>query len=183
MGDKILVLDLECSCWMGPFPDGLRQEIIEIGYCIFHTKTKEISDKRSIIVKPQSPKIHGFCTKITGLTTEMVHSGTSSTFKEAYRSMLDDVRPHGNMTVATWGKNDKGFMMSDCLHYGLDYPFREHLDVQRAFRSVAKKRQDFSVKGALEILGLTFEGQQHRAGDDAYNTAVILSHIPSSKKK
>ena len=41
--DKLLIVDLEATCWRGRPPKGMRQEIIEIGIVALDLNTKEIS--------------------------------------------------------------------------------------------------------------------------------------------
>ncbi len=186
MADKIIVYDLECCCWMGKPPEGMCHEIIEFGYCIFDPSTKEISDKRSIIVKPTRSEINWFCTKITGLTNKIVHAPANMFFKGSYCALMEDIGHHGPMVAAAWGKSDKKILEMECKRHKVKYPFEAgHLDVQTLFSSEMEQKNGTSVAKAMDQLGLSFEGQQHRAGDDAYNTAVILSRIyrDSPKKR
>jgi len=39
--DKILVIDVEATCWQGKNPAGESNEIIEIGICVLETATGE----------------------------------------------------------------------------------------------------------------------------------------------
>ena len=39
--DKIIVIDLEATCWEGDPPPGQESEIIEIGLCILDVATGE----------------------------------------------------------------------------------------------------------------------------------------------
>lgn len=175
---KILVVDLECSCWMGRPPMGMRQEVIEIGLCVVNVAGKSIIHRQNIIVRPANSDISGFCTEITGLTNEVVNSADAVPFKLAHKMVRDMSEQHQASIMASWGPNDRGYMKSDCEFHGMDYPFPdEGMNVQKAFRKAMKMKHDMSVNKAIELLGLQFEGKQHRAGDDAYNTAVILSHI------
>ena len=48
MTNKIIIIDLEATCWEGIPPKGEVSEIIEIGICLLDTLTGEISDNRGI---------------------------------------------------------------------------------------------------------------------------------------
>lgn len=174
----ILVVDLECSCWLGHPPKGMRQEIIEVGLCVLEPIEKAIIHRQNIIVKPANSDISEFCNEITGLTNEVVNGADAVPFNVAYDMIRGVIEVYGATTMASWGSNDRGFMKLDCEFHGKDYPFpQEGLNVQKAFKKKMKLKQDVTVNKAVELLGLTFEGKQHRAGDDAHNTAIILSHV------
>ena len=48
--DKILVVDVEATCWDGKPPSGQESEIVEIGLCTLEVAAGERSDKQSILV-------------------------------------------------------------------------------------------------------------------------------------
>lgn len=50
--DKILVVDVEAKCWDGSTPDGMENDIIEIGVCLLDVHTGELSANRGILVTP-----------------------------------------------------------------------------------------------------------------------------------
>lgn len=174
MGERILVFDLECACWLGRPPHGLRADIIEIGLCVLDMSTTGITDRKSILIKPANAVISSFCTELTGITQEML-DGDGVTFKEAMAMMKESI---GTVTSsASWGKFDAYALRSDCVYYGVEFPLSKHLNAQKTFKSKLKHKNETSVAGALAHFGRTFDGRQHRAGDDAYNTALILSEI------
>lgn len=80
--DKILVVDIEATCWNGPNPPGMKNDIIEIGICLLDIHTGDITDNRGIIVKPERSEVSEFCTELTTITPEMVTEQGIS-FKEA----------------------------------------------------------------------------------------------------
>lgn len=80
--DKILVVDIEATCWDGPNPAGMENDIIEVGICLLDIHTGEITNNRGIIVKPERSVVSPFCTQLTTITPEMVDEEGIS-FKEA----------------------------------------------------------------------------------------------------
>ena len=91
MTNKIIIIDLEATCWEGIPPKGEVNEIIEIGICQLDTLTGEISDNRGILVKPTHSKISPFCTQLTTLTPELVaREGVS--FEEALLTRSEERR-------------------------------------------------------------------------------------------
>ena len=59
--DKIVVVDLEATCWEGKPPENMESDIIEIGVCLLDVHTGEITDNRGIIVIPERSTISDFC--------------------------------------------------------------------------------------------------------------------------
>jgi len=173
---RILVFDLVCSCWLGRPPEGMRQEVIEVGFCILDMSTTGITDKKSIIIKPENSVISTFCEELTGISQSTVDKEGIS-FKEACRMMMDEYATHTFESVS-WGKSDVHFLKEDCSFYGVPYPLgNKHSNAQKTFRKKLKMKNEMSVKGALAYLGKEFQGTQHRASDDAYNTAMILADV------
>ena len=59
--DKIVVIDLEATCWGdGEIPIGSSVDILEIGICNLVVATGEITDKQSIYVIPERSEITSF---------------------------------------------------------------------------------------------------------------------------
>lgn len=174
MDEKILVFDLECACWMGSPPGGMRADIIEIGLCVLDMSITGVTERKSIMIKPANAVIGAFCTELTGITQEMVDSDGVS-FKEAIAIMKEHMQ--GTTSSAAWGKFDARALRMDCAHYGVEYPLIKHSNAQGVFKNKMGLKQETSVVKALEHFGKAFDGRQHRAMDDAYNTAIILSEI------
>ncbi len=173
---KILVFDLECTCWMGRPPAGMRQEIIEIGVCVYDRSRGEIQGRRSLIVRPSASTISEFCTKLTGLTQKVVDK-EGIDLREAC-DILEREYGSRSITSSAWGRFDSKHLRGDCKNANIKYPLSgKHINVQRRFSLHAGSKHEMSVANALKHIDKIFDGQQHRAVDDAYNTAVLLSHI------
>ncbi len=178
MDKKILVVDFECSCWLGRPPEGMRQEIIEMGLCVVDASTKRVTHRENILVKPANSDISRFCTELTGLTREKLNGESAVTFRDAHKRVKEVSALHRTSIMASWGSEDRNYMEKDCEFHGMEYPFPvEGMNVQKAFKKALGLSGETTVSKAVELLGLQFEGKKHCAGDDAYNTAVILSHI------
>jgi DNA polymerase III epsilon subunit-like protein len=73
--DKILVIDVEATCWEGDPPAGQTSEIIEIGLCVLDVASGERSAPRAIMVKPQRSTLSEYCIQLTTITPEMLADG------------------------------------------------------------------------------------------------------------
>lgn len=172
--NKILVVDLEATCWE---EDGKYQrdhsEIIEIGICELDISNGEISKKRGILVIPEHSEISAFCTRLTSITREMI-AQEGIPFEEAIDILFDEYDAP-EYTWASYGAYDRNKFMQQCKERRLDYPFGEqHLNVKEVFRRSYGMRRGIGMHRALKYLKIPLEGRHHRGVDDANNTAKIL---------
>ncbi len=171
--DKILVIDLEATCWQGVQPKDQVSEIIEIGICMLDINSGTISDNKGILVKPTKSKVSQFCTELTTITQDMLDNQGIS-FAEACSLLRIDYNA-SQYTWASYGAYDKKMIKSQCQIRGIDYPLSQnHINVKELFTEVKGLKKKVGMKGALHILGLPLEGTHHRGVDDANNIAKIL---------
>ena len=78
--EKIIVFDLEATCWEGRENAYKWREVISLGACILDLKTLEISDKFHMLCKPVRSEISEYCTRITGITKEQAENGVEFEF-------------------------------------------------------------------------------------------------------
>ena len=175
-GDKVLIVDLECSCWMGHPPQGQRKEIIEIGICMLDVETREITDKQGILIKNHESEISKFCTELTSITQEMIDEHGVE-FEEACAIL----KAHYNSSKRiwfSWGNFDKNQFIQDCKHRKVPYPMSEnHFNAKKLYGLKYKLKRDPGVQSALKHAGLKFEGNHHRGVDDAVNIARLLKLV------
>src|SRR5215468_2050454 len=85
--DRIVVVDVESTCWEGSPPSGERSEIIEIGISTVDITSGQVLDRDSILVRPEHSRVSAFCTQITTLTRQQVDEGIP--FREACRALRE----------------------------------------------------------------------------------------------
>jgi inhibitor of KinA sporulation pathway (predicted exonuclease) len=99
--NEILIVDLEATCWDNDrIPHGQKVDIIEIGICKLNLTSKTISQKQSIYVIPERSEINRFCTKLTGITPQLIEE-KGIYFEEACEKIRDEYdsnRSHGQDT-------------------------------------------------------------------------------------
>jgi inhibitor of KinA sporulation pathway (predicted exonuclease) len=173
--DQILVVDVEATCWEGPIPAGEESEIIEIGVCTLDAATAERLERLSLIVRPERSRVSAFCTGLTTLTQEQVERGTS--FSEAC-SILRKRFDTRERVWASYGDYDRLQFERQCRSQGVTYPFGpSHLNVKNLFAVIHALSPEIGMAEALQRIGVALEGVHHRGGDDAWNIALILSHL------
>ena len=178
--DKILVIDLESTCWDTDVPTGEVSEIIEIGICELNWKTGEVLRNEGILVKPKYSKVSPFCTKLTTLTQEQVNGGVS--YPEALQYLQEKYNP-SSWTWASYGDYDREqFKKNDTL-YGVSAPLgKTHINVKNLFALKHNLGREVGLDKACSILGLTLEGTHHRGVDDAKNISKVLLEVLWAKR-
>jgi inhibitor of KinA sporulation pathway (predicted exonuclease) len=173
--DKIIVIDLEATCWEGyAAPIGQENEIIEIGVCLYDIATQTIDNKRSLLVRPSRSVISPFCTQLTTITQELVDRyGTD--FQTACEILERDYDSR-NRLWASWGSFDQKMFAEQCKTRLVRYPLsKKHANLKRVYADVKGTR--IGLKFALEANEISLEGTHHRGSDDAYNTAKMLAKL------
>ena len=51
--DKVIIIDVEATCWEGTTPVDMESDIIEIGICLLDVQSGEITNNKGILVKPE----------------------------------------------------------------------------------------------------------------------------------
>jgi inhibitor of KinA sporulation pathway (predicted exonuclease) len=166
---RSIYIDVELSCWAGPPPPGMRQEIIEIGMVEMDLQTLEITRERSHFVRPKRWDISDRCTKLTGINPDDIR--IARPFPDVIGSLAKEFSP-STALCCTWG-NDGGLIAASWREHGLRSPLRNLLDLAQLFQGLLLLKQTASLRKAVSMLALEFEGIPHGALADARNTASV----------
>ena len=170
--DKILVVDVESTCWEGYPPSGQMSEIIEIGICTVDVATLTPGDKRCIFVRPVQSQVSEFCTRLTTITDEQLRG--AEPLQAALRVLRHDFRSHERLW-ASWGDYDRRQFERNCAARGLGYPFGiGHLNVKTLFAVGTGLSREVGIDEACHQVEIEMEGTHHRGVDDAWNIAKVL---------
>lgn len=171
--DKILIVDIEATCWKASPPEGMTSDIIEVGICLLDVKTGEITANKGILVQPERSKISPFCTELTTITPELIEN-EAVPFKEALGQLHKDYLSQSR-AWASYGAYDLRQFQRQCQDLGVGYPFGpSHINVKTLFALKQQMEHETGMAGALDMLDIPLEGTHHRGVDDAKNIAKIL---------
>lgn len=174
--DKIIVIDLEATCWEGEERKNNTSEIIEIGICVLDTITGDITKNEGILIKPEASTVSKFCTQLTTITQEMLDKEGIS-FKEACDILRTEYSAY-QYTWASYGAYDYNMLEKQCSFRKMDFPVsKNHINVKELFTEKKGIKKKVGMNGALQILDIPLEGTHHRGKDDAKNIANILYWI------
>lgn len=170
--DKVIVVDLEATCWKKDPPKGQQSEIIEIGICRLHLETGKIDEKRGFLIKPTRSTMSDYCTSLTSITPEQLAEGV--TFEDACQQIADIYQPQDYLW-GSWGGYDLRMFKAQSELFGVSYPMSEsHVNLKQLYGDVQRKGRRCGLARAIRYEGLTMDGHHHRGMDDAWNTAQLL---------
>lgn len=179
--DKILVIDVEATCWENNPPIGQESEIIEIGLCVLNAKTGEREEKESILIKPERSTVSDFCTELTTLTADDLKYGLS--FRDACK-LLKTKYLSQDRIFASFGDYDRRQFERQCASFKVGYPFgTTHLNVKNLAALYLDLPNEAGMSVVLEKMNLPLVGTHHRGIDDAWNIAAILAELMKNLRK
>ncbi|XP_061191853.1 ERI1 exoribonuclease 2-like [Saccostrea echinata] len=186
----LIVLDYESTCWeQRKFQ---TQEIIEFPAVLLNTTTGEVESEFHYYVLPEEqPMLSDFCKQLTGITQEQVDNGIPLRIclrkfshwldrlqKEKgliFGPPSDDLGDAAYTTFVTWSDWDLGTcLLNECKRKQLIKPsqLNNWIDLRATYRKFYSRKPN-GLNGALQDLGIEFEGREHSGIVDARNTATL----------
>ena len=156
-------------------PIHLRGEIIQIGAVRLNDDWTP-AEEFQIDVKPvYFRKMHYKVKKITGIDNARLSDACG--FREAFEQFRAFCGE--NCTFLTWGYDDKGIMEQNIIVHDLDWDWISgwvNLQLIYNMQTDGDKNQK-SLQTAMEHFGIEQTRVAHDALGDAYNTALVCSHL------
>ena len=175
----ILVVDLEATCADDASLPPEAMEIIEIG-AAWATPDGTVLDRFQAFVRPlQRPALTAFCTRLTGIRQTDVDA--APLLPVAARALQEFTRRHcrpSGAVWASWGDYDRKQLERDCARHSIANPLElPHQNLKRLFAKRQRIGGELALAAACQLAKIKLEGTQHRALDDAINTAHLLPWI------
>lgn len=182
---QYIVIDLEFTAVDSKKHD-LKNEIIEIGAVRLNDKLEYV-DSFDQFVHPEYGFVNQEIFKLTHIGSSNLENAPK--FEEALKLFAEWI---GNepFRIYQWSDNDKKQVIRECQYKEIEEKFisltsKYWWDIQRTFGRVMRGSKCTALNDAMQMLSLSFEGEMHRACDDAWNTARILQLLkgPDARKK
>lgn len=171
--DKIIIIDLEATCWDGAIPEDQVSEIIEIGICILDITSGTLSQNKGLLVRPEHSGVSSFCTQLTTITQSLLDEEGIS-FESACNHLRTAYNAH-QYTWASYGAYDLNMMKRQCTERQVPFPLSgDHINVKELFAAKKGLNKRIGMNRALGLLHISLEGTHHRGIDDAKNIGKIL---------
>jgi inhibitor of KinA sporulation pathway (predicted exonuclease) len=176
--DKMLVIDVESTCWEKGADDGQQSEIIEIGLCVIDLHLLKTQEQECFLIKPIKSKVSPFCHKLTTLTQEQLDE-EGVPFSQACSDLISRYDSL-NRVWASYGDYDRRMFDRQCRasDFNARYPFgTTHINIKNLFAIEKGLKREVGMSKALETLQIELEGTHHRGVDDALNIAKIACRL------
>lgn len=172
--EHLVIVDIEATCWeRGSKPPDQKNEIIEVGVCIFNLRDWKPEKKAQIIVKPTESKVSEYCTALTGWTQADLDSEGISLV--AACNLLTNEYNTKQRAWASWGDYDRLQFERECSRKAINYPYSvKHMNLKTLYAIHRGWVKETGMADALHIQGLKLEGRHHKGVDDAWNIGRIL---------
>ena len=177
-----IVIDLEWNQAMSAkssvynhLPIRLRGEIIQIGAVRLNDDFTP-GDEFQCDVKPVwFRKMHYKVKKLTGFDNDRLSQGLP--FSEAIEKFAEWCGP--DCTFMTWGYDDRGIMEQNLIIHDLEIDWLgQWINLQLIYnRQTDGDKNQKSLETAMEHFGIEQTRVAHDALGDAYNTALVCSHM------
>lgn len=169
---RYLTCDLELCCWDGVPPDGMSNEIFEIGIAEVDAENLEIISSQSWLIKPVRSEISTYCTKLTGVSQAEINA-RGRPLAEVLNSVVKAYAPK-HKTLMTWGPDHYSLEVA-CAAAGIENPFpaANVFNIGQAVNLAAGLDRRIGLQEAMGMLGLPVTGKTHRAEADAIDTATV----------
>lgn len=170
-----LVIDLEATTEEGGWPLA-EMEVIEIGASLVDRAGREIDHFQRFVRPLRRPHLTGFCRQLTHIGQADVDAASPMTSVwPAFERWLAHHLPQV-VGWASWGDYDRRQLEQEWRQHRLQSALSDvpHTNLKQRFADVRQLQRPLGLNSALHLAGLNFQGQQHRALEDARNTARLL---------
>ncbi|SQF99485.1 exonuclease [Paucimonas lemoignei] len=173
-----LVIDLEATTEEGGWPVA-EMEIIEIGATLVNQDGRELDHFERFVRPVRRPLLTHFCKELTHINQGSIDSAAPLT--EVWPMFERWLGHHRARVVgwASWGDYDRQQLEHEWHQHQLSSALTTlaYVNLKQRFAQARQLQRPPGLKGALQLAGMQFSGQQHRALVDARNTARLLPLI------
>ena len=173
-----LVIDLEATTDDGGWPIE-EMEVIEIGASVVTRAGREVDHFQRFIRPQRRPLLTPFCRQLTRITQANIDAGAPMVqVWQQFERWLGQHLPKLE-GWASWGDYDRQQLEQEWQQKKLDSALARlpHMNLKQQFAQARQLRRAPGLNSALQLAGMQFNGQQHRALEDARNTARPLPLI------
>jgi inhibitor of KinA sporulation pathway (predicted exonuclease) len=170
-----LVIDLEATTDDGGWPVE-EMEIIEIGATLVNRQGRELDHFQRFVRPLRRPLLTPFCRELTHITQANIDA--AQPLADVWLQFEHWLGQHHIRLEgwASWGDYDRKQLLQEWQRLQLDSVLSRvpHINLKQRFAKARRLERPLGLNAALQLAGLQFSGQQHRALEDARNTARLL---------
>ncbi len=170
-----LVIDLEATTDDGGWPIS-DMEVIELGASVVTRSGREVDHFQRFIRPQRRPLLTPFCRQLTRISQPDIDSAAPMLkVWPQFERWLGQHLPKLE-GWASWGDYDRKQLEQEWQQKNLDSALARlpHINLKQQFAQARQLKHALGLNSALQLAGMQFNGQQHRALEDARNTARLL---------
>lgn len=173
-----LIIDLEATTDDGGWPV-TEMEVIEIGASLVNRQGRELDHFQRFVRPLRRPLLTPFCRKLTHITQANIDGALPMI--EVWSLFERWLGQHQARLEgwASWGDYDRVQLELEWQRHELASALAHtpHVNLKQRFAKARRLDKPLGLNAALQLAGMQFHGQQHRALEDARNTARLLPLI------
>ena len=170
-----LIIDLEATTDEGGWPV-TEMEVIEIGASLVNRQGRELDHFQRFVRPLRRPLLTPFCRQLTHITQANIDGAAA--MNEVWPLFERWLGQHQTRLEgwASWGEYDRKQLEQEWRQQHLHSALQQlpHMNLKQQFARARQLKQPLGLNSALQLAGMQFNGQQHRALEDARNTARLL---------
>ncbi len=151
-----------------------KPEIVQVGITVVDMETMMIVKKTGFYIKPERMEHYtADFFQLTGIKKRLIEKGFP-----LHRGIEILNNKHGlkNRPFVSFGKDWKQ-LIDECHDKNIEIEINNVFDLSLFWMIFHKEEANISLANLLQKNNIDFEGRQHNAEDDAYNTAKLLLKI------
>jgi inhibitor of KinA sporulation pathway (predicted exonuclease) len=182
---KVVIFDLEATCWNKSEKKQPISEIIEIGAVKLDENLNVIEEFQKFVKPTLNGKLSFFCKNLTKINQKDVNDAETFNF-----AILDFSKFVSDSDyLFSWGFYDRKqiekeiFVKGTLKHFNKDIHHlmslleSKHFSLKHIFGEIFGMSKSPGMSNALKMIGKTLEGTHHRGIDDAKNISTIYKEI------
>ncbi|MCD5983653.1 exonuclease domain-containing protein [Pseudomonas sp. CDFA 610] len=173
-----LVIDLEATTEEGGWPV-MEMEVIEIGATLVNQDGRELDHFERFVRPIRRPVLTHFCRELTHISQNNIDG--AATFPIVWPLFERWLSHHRARMVgwASWGDYDRKQLEEQWRQHDMTSALSDmpYVNLKQRFAQARQLQRPVGLNSALQLAGMQFTGQQHRALVDARNTARLLPLI------
>lgn len=188
---KHIIIDLEMNKISKTYREErfiCGMETIQIGAIVLDDQYQEIGSFNTLVKPQYNDRIEPYYSKLTGITTEMVQNAPG--FETAIRMFFSWCASMDEARIHQWSESDLDQVRKELAlkQIQLEPEYLSLLedwnDFQKEFGDELHISRSLSLKTAVDMAGLDFDGEAHNALNDARTTAALLRtvHTPALRQ-
>ncbi|MEM8858172.1 MAG: 3'-5' exonuclease [Chloroflexota bacterium] len=171
----LIVVDIEATCWKG-WEHAEEMETIEIGAVKLNQNFEDAGQFTTFVKPVIHPQLSDFCVNFTSIQQADVDQ--ADLFPAAFDKFLAWIGEDAYLWFS-WSSYDAKRLHDDLVYHSQPIPkfFDNHHDLKKLYAQKEGLKERVGMRRALKNLKIDYSGRQHRALDDALNTAHILRYV------